>query len=860
MTDRTVKTTLILQATGYIQGMEKAAGATRMLGSEAERLAQKRQSFEVLGRTLLAVGIAAAVGVGMAVAKFAEFDQAMSQVNAVTQESVEGQNALRDAALEAGGATVFTATEAAHAQEELAKAGLSTAHILAGALSGSLALAAAGQVEVARSAEIMGITLKQFNLDGSQAARVADVLAAGANKAVGGVEELAQGLKFVGPLAAAMGISLEDTTATLALFADQGILGEQAGTSLRGMLASLQNPSAQAKAKLDDLNISLYDANGAFVGLGPVVEQLNSRLGNVDDQTRDTALGLIFTNAQLTTAQALVGEAGAKWGEYRAAVEDAGIAQRIAAERMDNLTGDVEKLGGAFDTALIKSGSGANDTLRALVQGVTFLVDMVGDLPEPVLGAGLAIGTIAAVMALSGGAALLAVPKIAAFKAALVNTAIGAKGASLAIGGVGLALGIATVLITSFISMQAEAAAAASEFRDSLNSTTGAVTAYSRELIAKKLIESDAIKGYERLGVSQDELTDAVMNGGDALERIKKLSTDDFYGSLGFQSGGLTGEIEHLRDSVVEGTKDFHDLKAATADNTATIDQFSGKVTAATVDLQALKAEIEGFGSAQLDVNSATRSFEASIDDATASVREHGKTLDEGTEAGRANSAALDSIAESAIALASAQVETADGQRKATEAIEEGRKAYIAAAIAAGKTREEAEALADGLNLIPSSVAIVVDRSGIDLANAALTTMIQRLKLVGASATYVGVYAEIEGFAGGGYTGDGNPRDIAGAVHKEEWVSTATTVADPSNRAALQYMHEGGSMAAWQPMSLSGYQSAPPIGGGAVYNINVPVTVSAGLVTDRASLGRELESVVKESLRNGDISEHWNSR
>src|SRR5690606_29673608 len=267
------------------------------------------------------------------------------------------------------------AREAANAEEELAKAGLATSQIRGGALRGSLDLAASGQLEVARAAEITGITLKQYSLAGSEAGRVADVLSAGANKAVGSVEDLAQGLKFVGPQAAAMGVSLEDTVATLALFADQGIIGEQAGSALRGMLASLTAPSRQAQAALDDLDISLYDSNNRFVGLQSVVAQLNEKLGDADDATRDAALGVIFTNAQLTSAQALVGDAGKKWGEYRDAVDDSGLASRIAADRMDNLAGDVEKLGGAFDTALIKGGTGANEVLRGLVQGATDLVD-----------------------------------------------------------------------------------------------------------------------------------------------------------------------------------------------------------------------------------------------------------------------------------------------------------------------------------------------------------------------------------------------------------------------------------------------------------------------------------------------------
>jgi TP901 family phage tail tape measure protein len=79
---------------------------------------------------------------------------------------------------------------------------------------------------------------------------------------MGSVEDLANGLKFVGPVAASMGVSLEETTGVMALFAQQGIIGEQAGTSLRGVLSSLTAPSAQARSEIERLGLSIYDSEG----------------------------------------------------------------------------------------------------------------------------------------------------------------------------------------------------------------------------------------------------------------------------------------------------------------------------------------------------------------------------------------------------------------------------------------------------------------------------------------------------------------------------------------------------------------------------------------------------------------------
>jgi hypothetical protein len=135
MADRTVRVSLMLEASGYIAGAQAAAAKTRELGSEAEKLAQKKQSFETLGRSALLLGAGMAAGVGIAIKSAADFDQAMSHVQAANHESAASMDLLAAAAIEAGRRTVFSATESANAEEELAKAGLSTADILGGALT-----------------------------------------------------------------------------------------------------------------------------------------------------------------------------------------------------------------------------------------------------------------------------------------------------------------------------------------------------------------------------------------------------------------------------------------------------------------------------------------------------------------------------------------------------------------------------------------------------------------------------------------------------------------------------------------------------------------------------------------------------
>jgi len=539
--------------------LDEQAKSTKKVGDDSDDAKKKvkglgdesltlKQSMTMLGAAALGVGAAIALVGGLAVSTYSEFDAAMSRTSAATLASAADQKALGDAAVEAGADTVYSAREAADAETELAKAGLSVKNILSGGLTGSLALAAAGQLDVARAAEIAAVTLKQFNLSGDQTGHVADVLAAGAGKAVGSVNDLAQGLKFVGPVANAMGISLEETVGVMSLFADQGIIGEQAGTAFRGMLLSLTSPSSAARKEIERLGINLYDGQGKFLGMQNAADQLQTGLRGLTDEQRDASLGIIFGNEQVTAARVLYKEGATGVAEYTDAVSESGYAADQAARMTDNLQGDIERLGGAFDSALIQTGEGANDALRTMVQLVTSLVDWYGQLPGPVQASALYLGAAAAAVFLLGGALLIAVPRIVEFRAAIstLNTemprATGAvKGMIGFLGGPwGAVITAATVVLGIFIGKQADAAAKADSYKASLDSVTGAITDQTRAATAANLAakgdwfsvygDDSAADSAKKLKISLESVTDAVYGNADAMKEIQDVY-DLFYSS-----------------------------------------------------------------------------------------------------------------------------------------------------------------------------------------------------------------------------------------------------------------------------------------------------------------------------------------
>ena len=715
--------------------MEKAAQKTRELGSEAEKLAQKKEAIAQLGTGLLAIGAIGVASVGLAVSKFAEFDEAISSVEAATHETTSNMGLLRDAAVEAGASTVYSATEAANAIEELAKAGLSTADILNGGLGGALSLAAAGGIEVADAAQQMAIALKQFGLEGDDASHVADLLAAGAGKAVGDVSDLSAALAQSGLVANQTGLSIEETTGVLAAFADQGLLGSDAGTSLKTMLQSLTPSSKAARDEMERLGISAFDSKGEFIGIAEFAGNYQGALKNLTPEQQAATSKIIFGSDAVRAANVLYGQGAEGIQKYIDQTNDSGFAAETARIKLDNLRGDVERLGGAFDTALIRGGSGANDSLRTLTQSATFLVDSVGALPQPMLDAGLAVTAIGSAIALTGGAALVGVPKIVALKGAMTNLGISSKGAARSVIGVGTAVGIATVAVSFFVARQGDIAATTDELAGTLDQATGATTKYTKAAIARKLSESGAFEAAKRAGVSQKELTNAVLEGGDALDEIQSKITGTntigaFFTGTGIAAGNASSEIKKVREAVEGSSQAYEDNKAAGVEVEDTTDQvaesmqeLAGATDTAGVSLNDLKETIANFGSVELDVRSATRDFESSIDDLADSLKENGSTLDRTTEKGRANEAALDAIAESAFKVSAATLEQTGSQEEASAAIQRGRDELIQSLGQFGITGQAAQDYADKLGLIPGQIKTAAQLTGVAEAEAALALL-----------------------------------------------------------------------------------------------------------------------------------------
>lgn len=367
------------------EGLKKGGSATKALGEGITELG----SSMTLGLT---VPIVAAGGAATSMA--AGFDDAMSQVQGALGGASTDMDGLRDLALQLGADTVFSATESAQAMVELAKGGLTEAQIKGGALAASMDLAAAGQLNLADAAATTVQMMGSFGLGAGDATRIANALAGAANASSADVSDLTQAMSQCSAQAALAGWSLEDTAAALALFADHGVKGSDAGTSLKTMLQRLAAPTDQAAEAIAAYGLNIRDSNGQMKDISGIADELTGKLGGLSDAERDAALQTIFGSDASRAAAILMQSGSEGLAKYIAATNDATAAETMANAQKGELSWALENMGGAVESAAIAFGT-------ALAPAITAVAGVIGNVAEAFasLPAGVQTG-IAVVLAL----------------------------------------------------------------------------------------------------------------------------------------------------------------------------------------------------------------------------------------------------------------------------------------------------------------------------------------------------------------------------------------------------------------------------------------------------------------------------
>lgn len=330
--------------------------------------------------TLTAIASAgtALAGLGGAAIKIgADFEEGMSEVQAISRASASDMELLKEKAKEMGAETKFSATESAAAFKYMAQAGWNTEDMLNG-ISGVMSLAAASGEDLALTADIVTDSLTAFGLEAKDAAHFSDVLAMTANATNTDVANLGYTFKYVAPVAGALGYSIEDMSVAIGLMANSGIKAETAGTALRATLTNLAKPTQQMTGYMEELGISLTDAQGNVKPFNEVMIDLREGFeGLTEAQKAEYAAGIAGKEA-MSGLLAIVNASDEDFAALTEQINNCnGAAEEAAKIMQDNLKGSVEQLGGALETLGIEFYDSVNTPIRTIVDSATSMVEQL---------------------------------------------------------------------------------------------------------------------------------------------------------------------------------------------------------------------------------------------------------------------------------------------------------------------------------------------------------------------------------------------------------------------------------------------------------------------------------------------------
>lgn len=344
------------------------------IGSFA-KTAIKRFTAVAAAGALLVGGL----GLRDTMATFMDFEQGLSNVQAVSQATAEEMAILRDEAKRLGAETAWSAVEVTEAETLLSQAGFSVQETVA-ALPGLLDLASAGGLDLAAATDIAAGTLRAFGLEAEKATHVADVLAVAASATNSDVAGLGESMKYVGPAAKALGIDVEQTTAALGMLANANIKGSQAGTTLRSALTRLAKPTKQSSNMMKQLGFNAFDSTGKMLPMHEVIRNLQKSTSGLTEQQRANAMATIFGQEAMSGMLALVEQGPDALKDLTQSLyESDGAAKQMAETRLDNLAGQMTILKSAVEGMKIELGERLAPYAKQFVEWLTPKIPTITD-------------------------------------------------------------------------------------------------------------------------------------------------------------------------------------------------------------------------------------------------------------------------------------------------------------------------------------------------------------------------------------------------------------------------------------------------------------------------------------------------
>ena len=529
------------------------------------------------------------------------FQNTMAEISGVTgvPRATEEFQKFTDVTRELGATTKFSAQQAGEGLLFLARAGFSAADSVA-ALPATLNLAIAGVLQLGEAADIASNLVKQFGLNASETVRVVDTLINTANSANTDVRQLAEAMKFVGPVAGALGKTVEETAAAVGALGDAGIQASLAGTNLRGMMAQLLGPTTKARDAFARMGVDLEDLDVEANSLADIFETL------ADSGLTAAEAVQIFGRRNVSAALVLATSTD-KMRELTKANEDsAGVAEKNAKIMSDTLGGAALSLKSAFEELILVMGDGGLGTVfRSTVDFLTVMVRTIAGVKTEstafqkvavVLGyaiKGATVGLIA--YTLHAGYAAVAT-KLAGVSVVGLSGAL--KGLWISLGPVGISIAAISALAAAFFALQ-----------DSFKETTESATSVTLSMSEF----NDEIERFNKLTGREERLlqlgdVEGVADVFESKASVLRGLSEDLRASL--QAGetvwGSLGDLQ----KIVEGEESLLEVRRKSREELSRV--FGGIVGT----YEELPEDIEFSG------------FKVSIQDAISAVEKEIKRLE----------------------------------------------------------------------------------------------------------------------------------------------------------------------------------------------------------------------------------------
>nr|DAY65954.1 MAG TPA: minor tail protein [Caudoviricetes sp.] len=443
----------------FTKPSQETLKAMRKMSSEAKATGK---SIKSAGDTIANAGSAMTksvtapiAGVGIAAVKTAaDYESAMSNVQAITGATGDDFKKLTQLGKDLGASTAWSAQECAEAMQYTGMAGWTAKENIDG-LKGILDLASASGTDLARTSDIMTDAISAFGYKASDSAKFADVMTKACTSANVSVDTLGESYKYCGAICGTMGYSIDEVTTSLAVMGNMGIKGSQAGTTLKNAISNMAAPTKNMKAAMDDLGISIVNQDGSMKSWGDVIKNLQGSFKGLTQDQQAAYAKQLFGKESMAGMLAIINTSTSDYNALADSIKNSGGAANDAAQtQLNNLNGQLTLLKSALEGAAITIGDKLLPYIKNAVGWVQKATDWFNGLSDAQVSMIMKFAGIAAAI----GPALLIFGKLVSTVGKVYSTFGMVTGAIAKAGGV---IGLITSPAGIVIAVLAGVAAAA---------------------------------------------------------------------------------------------------------------------------------------------------------------------------------------------------------------------------------------------------------------------------------------------------------------------------------------------------------------------------------------------------------------